>query len=195
MIKYPNSNRRILRRDNSLKGAVNAGAVRVGQRFFVGDNPVTCVHIDGDKYIFSMDDIFKTASHDKIESILGTIYTTGMIDGLNVIPTGIMPDIDFLFVPTERQVFGKNEYGVEENDEQFEWFKRGDAARVKGYKGAKSDTWSDGETCTWWLATVRSGNSTHCCNVTYTGHAAYYNASDTSIGVPVFFQMTRKENN
>ena len=195
MIKYPNSNRRILRRDNSLKGAVNAGAVRVGQRFFVGDNPVTCVHIDGDKYIFSMDDIFKTASHDKIESILETIYTTGMIDGLNVIPTGIMPDIDFLFVPTERQVFGKNEYGVEENDEQFEWFKRGDAARVKGYKGAKSDTWSDGETCRWWLATVRSGSSTYCCRVYYGGRASYYYASNTYIGVPVFFQMTRKENN
>lgn len=195
MIKYPNSNRRILRRDNSLKGAVNAGAVRVGQRFFVGDNPVTCVHIDGDKYIFSMDDIFKTASHDKIESILETIYTTGMIDGLNVIPTGIMPDIDFLFVPTERQVFGKNEYGVEENDEQFEWFKRGDAARVKGYKGAKSDTWSDGETCAWWLSTVRSGNSAHCCRVTNGGIAAGNYASYTSIGVPVFFQMTRKENN
>ena len=195
MIKYPNSNRRILRRDNSLKGAVNAGAVRVGQRFFVGDNPVTCVHIDGDKYIFSMDDIFKTASHDKIESILETIYTTGMIDGLNVIPTGIMPDIDFLFVPTERQVFGKNEYGVEENDEQFEWFKRGDAARVKGYKGAKSDTWSDGETCTWWLAAVGSGSSADCCSVSGAGYAYSSNASNTYVGVPVFFQMTRKENN
>ena len=124
MIKYPNSNRRMVRRDNTLKGAVNAGAVRVGQRFFVGDNPVTCVHIDGDKYIFSMDDIFKTTSHDKIAEVLETIWTTGMIDGINVIPTGMMQDIDFLFVPSERQVFGENKYGVEEDDEQFDWFKR-----------------------------------------------------------------------
>lgn len=195
MIKYPNSNRRMVRRDNTLKGAVNAGVVKVGQRFFVGDNPVTCVHIDGDKYIFSMDDIFKTTSHDKIAEVLETIWTTGMIDGINVIPTGMMQDIDFLFVPSERQVFGENKYGVEEDDEQFDWFKRGDAARVKGYKGAKSDTWEDGETCHWWLSTVYSGHSTHCCLVYYTGHATYSNASNTTIGVPVCFQMTRKENN
>lgn len=195
MIKYPNSNRRMVRRDNTLKGAVNAGAVRVGQRFFVGDNPVTCVHIDGDKYIFSMDDIFKTTSHDKIAEVLETIWTTGMIDGINVIPTGMMQDIDFLFVPSERQVFGENKYGVEEGDDQFEWFKRGDAARVKGYKGIKSDTWEDGETCSWWLATVYSGSSTNCCSATYDGLAYYGYASATSIGVPVCFQMTRKENN
>lgn len=195
MIKYPNSNRRMVRRDNTLKGAVNAGVVKVGQRFFVGDNPVTCVHIDGDKYIFSMDDIFKTTSHDKIAEVLETIWTTGMIDGINVIPTGMMQDIDFLFVPSERQVFGENKYGVEEDDEQFDWFKRGDAARVKGYKGVKSDTWEDGETCSWWLSTVHSGSSAACCLVYSYGTAYYNGASHTTIGVPVCFQMTRKENN
>ena len=194
MIKYPNSNRRIVRRDNTLKGAVNAGAVRIGERFFVGNNPVTCVHIDGDKYIFSMDDIFKKTSHNKIAEVLETIWTTGMIDGINVIPTGIMPDIDFLFVPTERQVFGKNEYGVEEDDEQFEWFKRGDSTRVKGYQGSDTD-YEKGDTCNWWLSTVNSGNSTYCCYVGHNGRAYNYYASNTNIGVPVCFQMTRKENN
>lgn len=194
MIKYPNSNKRIVRRDNTLKGAVNAGAVRVGQRFFVGNNPVTCVHIDGDKYIFSMDDIFKKTSHDKIAEVLETIWTTGMIDGVNVIPTDIMSDIDFLFVPTERQVFGKNEYGVEEDDEQFEWFKRGDFTRVKGYQGSDKN-YEKGDTCTWWLATVYSGYSTHYCYVYAGGYANYGIASYIHIGVPVFFQMTRKENN
>lgn len=195
MIKYPNSNRRIVRKDNTLKGAVNAGAVRIGERFFVGNNSVTCVHIDGDKYIFSMDDIFKTTSHDKIAEVLETIWTTGMIDGINVIPTGMMQDIDFLFVPSERQVFGENKYGVEEDDEQFDWFKRGDAARVKGYKGVKSDIWEDGESCIWWLSTVYSGNSTSCCIVHHYGFAYATIASYTSVGVPVCFQMTRKENN
>lgn len=195
MIKYPNSNKRMVRRDNTLKGAVNTGAVKVGQRFFVGDNPVTCVHIDGDKYIFSMDDIFKTTSHDKIAEVLETIWTTGMIDGINVIPTGMMQNIDFLFVPSERQVFGENKYGVEEDDEQFDWFKRGEAVRVKSYKGAKSDTWEDGETVNWWLSTVDSGYSTTCCRVTLHGGAGSGRASYTGIGVPVCFQMTRKENN
>lgn len=192
MIKYPNSERKVTRKNNTLKGAVDAGVVKVGQRFFVGENPVTCVHIDGDKYIFSMDDIFKHTSHDKIAKVLETIYTTGMIDGINVIPIEMMQDINFLFVPTECQVFGENKYGVKENDEQFEWFKRGGAARVKGYKGANSDTWSDGETCAWWLATVHSGSSTSCCHVRDNGNATYYIASNTAIGVPVFFQMTKK---
>lgn len=192
MIKYSNSERRIARRDNTLKDAVNAGVVRVGQRFFVGENPVTCAHIDGDKYIFSIDDIFKHTSHDKIAKILKTIYTTGMIDGINVIPIEMMQDIDFLFVPSERQVFGENKYGVEENDEQFEWFKRGDTARVKGYKGANSNMWSDGEICDWWLCTAASGSSTCCCSVGTDGSAYYYHASGTSIGVPIFFQITRK---
>lgn len=195
MIKYPNSNKRMVRRDNTLKDSVNTGEVRVGQRFFVGDNPVTCVHINGDKYIFSMDDIFKTTSHDKIAEVLETIWTTGMIDGINVIPTGTMRDIDFLFVPSERQVFGENKYGVEEDDEQFDWFKRGNAARVKGYKGAKSDKWEDDEICTWWLSTAYYGYSTSYCIVNSNGIAYYYYyAPQTGIGVPVCFQMTRKEN-
>ena len=194
MIKYPNSNskRKVTKKDNTLKDAVDTGVVRLGQRFFIGDNPVTCVHIDGNKYIFSMDDIFKTTSHDKIGDVLETIYTTGAIDGLKVIPIAMMQDIDFLFVPSERQVFGENKYGVEENDEQFEWFKRGDATRVKGYKGVTSAAWPDGKTCIWWLATVASGNSTYCCRVSYYGNVANSFVSSTAIGVPVFFQMTKK---
>lgn len=194
MIKYPNDNSNN-RRNCTLKEVVNAGAIRVGQRYFIGDNPVTCVHIDGDKYIFSMDDIFKITSYDKIAEVLETIWTTGMIDGINVIPTGMMRDIDFLFVPSERQVFGKNKYGVEEDDEQFDWFKRGDIARVKGYKGAKSDKLEDGEIYHWWLSTVGSGTSNTYCYVYYYGLADCDYTYNTAIGVPVFFQMTRNENN
>lgn len=187
MIKYPNSER-----NYTLKDAVNAGAVKVGQRFFIGENPVTCVHIDGDRYIFSMDDIFKHTSHGKIAEVLETIYMTGMIDGINVIPIKMMQDIDFLFVPSERQVFGENKYGVEENNEQFEWFRRENVTRVKGYKGANSDIWSDGEICSWWLCTATSGSSTHCCFVYSGGLANSGNASNTAIGVPIFFQITQK---
>ncbi|AXF52640.1 MAG: hypothetical protein [Circular genetic element sp.] len=195
MIKYPNNKKNSLER-HELKIAVDSGNVRVGQRFFVSGNPVTCVHIDGDKYIFSMDDIFKITSHDKIFTVLETIYKTGKIDGINVIPLDLMQDIDFLFVPTARQIFSENECGVEEeNDEQFEWFKRGGVARIKGYKGVESNEWNNGEACYWWLTTVCS-SATACCHiVSHDGYSGHYDASVNYIGVPVFFQMTRKKDN
>ncbi len=197
MIKFPENKPK--RESNgiecSLKAAVNAGMVALGQRYMIEGNPVTCVDIDGDKYIFSMDEIYKCGPHKDILPVLKEIYETGKIGDVEVLPVSMMKDIDFLFVPCERQVFGKNEYGDEKREQgikQFEWYKRGDLVRVKGYRGAKHDYWSQGETCSWWLSTVSSGNSTHCCTVYNSGYALYTTASNTTIGVPVFLQITRE---
>lgn len=195
MIKFPESKpkRESDGIECSLKAAVNAGMVALGQRYMIEGNPVTCVDIDGDKYIFSMDEIFKCAPHKEITSILRQIYETGKIGDKEVLPTSMMKDIDFLFVPSEFQVFGKNRYGVkEEGVKQFEWYKRGDLVRVKGYRGKDSSNWEDGETCYWWLSAVTSGNSTRCCCVASYGSADTNFASDTSVGVPVFLQITRE---
>lgn len=195
MIKFPESKpkRESDGTECSLKAAVNAGMVALGQRYMIEGNPVTCVDIDGDKFIFSMDEIFKCAPHKEIPSILRQIYETGKIGDKEVLPVSMMKDIDFLFVPTEFQVFGRNPYGKkEEGVKQFEWYKRGDLVRVKGYRGKDSRDWEDGETCAWWLSTVYSGSSTHCCFVDYYGHAGSNGASNTAIGVPVFLQITRE---
>ena len=195
MIKYPESKpkRESDGTECSLKAAVNAGMVALGQRYMIEGNPVTCVDIDGDKYIFSMDEIFKCAPHKEIPSILKQVYETGKIGDKEVLPVSMMKDIDFLFVPTEFQVFGRNPYGKkEEGVKQFEWYKRGDLVRVKGYRGKDSRDWEDGETCYWWLSTVSSGNSTNCCYVSYSGLASHNSASNTYIGVPVFLQITRE---
>lgn len=197
MIKFPESKlkRKSDETECSLKAAVNAGMVALGQRYMIEGNPVTCVDIDGNKYIFSMDEIFKCAPHKEIPSILRQIYETGKIGDKEVLPVSMMKDIDFLFVPCERQVFGQNKYGDEKKElgiKQFEWYKRGDVVRVKGYRGKDNSYWEDGETCNWWLATVRSGNSSACCIVGGTGLADYYIASNTTIGVPVFLQITKE---
>lgn len=197
MIKFPESKpkRKSDETECSLKAAVNAGMVALGQRYIIEGNPVTCVDIDGNKYIFSMDEVFKCAPHKEISSILKQIYETGKIDDKEVLPVSMMKDIDFLFVPCERQVFGQNKYGDEKKElgiKQFEWYKRGDVVRVKGYRGKDNSYWEDGETCDWWLATVGSGNSTNCCRVYYSGHAHGNLASDTYIGVPVFLQITKE---
>lgn len=197
MIKFPESKpkRKSNETECSLKAAVNAGMVALGQRYMIEGNPVTCVDIDGNKYIFSMDEIFKCAPHKEIPSILRQIYETGKIGDKEVLPVSMMKDIDFLFVPCERQVFGQNKYGDEKKElgiKQFEWYKRGDVVRVKGYRGKDNNYWEDGESCTWWLATVYSGNSTLCCYVYNGGGAGNYSASDTAIGVPVFLQITKE---
>lgn len=198
MIKFPESKpkRESDGTECSLKAAVNVGMVALGQRYMIEGNPVTCVDIDGNKYIFSMDEIFKCAPHKEIPSILRQIYETGKIGDKEVLPVSMMKDIDFLFVPCERQVFGQNRYGDEKREQgikQFEWYKRGGLVRVKGYRGKDSRNWEDGETCTWWLSTVGSGNSTHCCRVNGNGSATSGNASYTNIGVPVFLQITRED--
>lgn len=197
MIKFPESKpkRKSDETECSLKAAVNAGMVALGQRYMIEGNPVTCVDIDGNKYIFSMDEIFKCAPHKEIPSILRQIYETGKIGNKEVLPVSMMKDIDFLFVPCERQVFGQNKYGDEKKElgiKQFEWYKRGDVVRVKGYRGKDNNYWEDGETCAWWLATVTSGDSASCCRVTDGGRANTYYASHTSIGVPVFLQITKE---
>lgn len=197
MIKFPENKpkRKSNETECSLKAAVNAGMVALGQRYMIEGNPVTCVDIDENKYIFSMDEIFKCAPHKEIPSILRQIYETGKIGDKEVLPVSMMKDIDFLFVPCERQVFGQNKYGDEKKElgiKQFEWYKRGDVVRVKGYRGKDNSYWEDGETCTWWLATVRSGSSTACCRVTYGGRAGSGDASRTYIGVPVFLQITKE---
>ena len=197
MIKFPESKpkRKSDETECSLKAAVNAGMVALGQRYMIEGNPVTCVDIDGNKYIFSMDEIFKCAPHKEIPSILRQIYETGKIGDKEVLPVSMMKDIDFLFVPCERQIFGQNKYGDEKKElgiKQFEWYKRGNVVRVKGYRGKDNSYWKDGETCSWWLAAVHSGNSAACCFVYYDGGAGNTYASATSIGVPVFFQITKE---
>lgn len=197
MIKFPESKskRKSDKTECSLKAAVNAGMVALGQRYIIEGNPVTCVDIDGNKYIFSMDEVFKCAPHKEISFILKQIYETGKIDDKEVLPVSMMKDIDFLFIPYERQVFGQNKYGDRKKElgiKQFEWYKRGNIVRVKGYRGKDNSYWEDSEICAWWLATVASGNSTHRCYVSDNGHVCNYFASDPDIGVPVFLQITRE---
>lgn len=197
MIKFPESKpkRKSDEIECPLKAIVNAGMIALGQRYMIEGNPVTCIDIDGNKYIFSMDEIFKCAPYKEIPSILRQIYETGKIGDKEVLPVSMMKDIDFLFVPCERQVFGQNKYGDEKKElgiKQFEWYKRGNVVRVKGYRGKDNNYWEDGETCYWWLAAVHSGSSADCCFVYYDGGAGNTYASATSIGVPVFFQITKE---
>lgn len=202
MIRFPNVKKIVIETEgdwtafpamkcNSIKQFCEMGVVQVGSRFIVDGWWITCIDIDGDKYYFSYDEVPVCVAHHKdIEKILKDIYTTGKVGNIKVMPKELRDEVEYLFVPSEYQVFGENKYGVKETGvKQFEYFKRGDISRVKGYRGKEIDSWRQGETLPWWLSTVSSSNSTACCGVGYGGGAASYYASHTLVGVPVCFEI------
>ena len=96
-------------------------------------------------------------------------------------------DMGNLWLPHEYEVFGSVVWGTKGYSQgqavQYPLFANSYTHRIKG-KG------NNGSRCAWWLATVRSGNSTYCCNVGGNGYAGNYNASNTGIGVPVCFRIS-----
>lgn len=84
-----------------------------------------------------------------------------------------------LFLPAASEVFGEDDcYGDECLYEQLGYYKDR-RNRMKGVAEEK-------DTCAWWLASVRSGDSTYACSVNCDGHASYWDAFGAS-RVPVCF--------
>lgn len=88
-----------------------------------------------------------------------------------------------LFLPAASEVFDEDEcYGDEGLYEQLEYYKD---RRNRMRSAADID-----DTCSWWLASVRSGTSTIACHVAGDGDANYWNAS-YAYHVPVCFLIKR----
>ena len=84
-----------------------------------------------------------------------------------------------LFLPAASEVFDEDDcYGDQGLYEQMEYYKD----RRNRMRGAKKGE----DTESWWLASVRSGNSTDACYVNYYGYARSWAASNT-YRVPVCF--------
>lgn len=96
-------------------------------------------------------------------------------------------DMGSLWLPHEYEVFGSVVWGTKGYSQgqavQYPLFANSYMHRIKGKGNGQGR-------CTWWLSTVRSGNSTACCYIYSSGHAAYYSASYASIGVPVCFRIS-----
>lgn len=91
------------------------------------------------------------------------------------------PNGDMLRLPTEREIFGGNIYGVEEDDSVEQWEPMKDCRNLIAYQGSKTGTreW-------YWLQNRAEGSSFHFANVTNSGYAASDNASDYICVRPVF---------
>lgn len=87
---------------------------------------------------------------------------------------------DFLRIPTEKEVFGKNEYGEEEPERVTQWepMKRV-MNRVAGNSDDESTTW-------YWLKNKSKNYSSYFAVAYDNGIAFYYGASATSGVRPVF---------
>lgn len=87
---------------------------------------------------------------------------------------------DFLRIPTEKEIFGKNEYGEEEPESVTQWepMKRV-VNRVAGNSDDESTTW-------YWLKNKSKSYSANFACATGSGRANYNGASDTYGVRPVF---------
>jgi hypothetical protein len=168
-------------KSNSIKDYINAGVVTVGSRFNVCGRDITCVHISGNDYIFSFDDCLGKATIAEIPAKLEEIYNDPKI-----IPISLRKEIEYLFIPTEFQIFGKNIYGETETDvEQFDYYKNNEAHRVKNV---------DGETWSYWTSSPRSDNSYNFCLVGSDGDA-YNGSASGSFGLAPGFVIKSKNEN
>ena len=95
-------------------------------------------------------------------------------------------DLGALWVPLEYEAFGAIVWGTpgwsEGQAVQYPIFANTYLSRIKG-------AGNGGSRCSWWLASVRSGDSTSACGVSSNGLADYWYASSSS-RVPVCFRIT-----
>jgi hypothetical protein len=195
MIRVPNEDYAFPKEDSEIRKAIKNGLVWVGQKFLMNGNFVTCIDITKDKYTFTLDNLFATDSWNNIESRLENLYNTGYLNGIPLFTKDFIDDINFFFIPTEKQIFGENHLGEKEDDnvKQFQLYKEyGDIAKIKALDENIHEDYKKGETWSYWLSNQSKNYSAYCCAVDYNGRAHYNNASNTSVGVPIFFQMTKR---
>jgi hypothetical protein len=163
---------------NSIKAYIRANVVTVGSKFRINGYDITCVHIGGDDYIFAFDDCINKCTVEEIPLKLKAIY-----NDTEIIPAILQKEIEYLFIPTEYQIFGKNQYSdkTEDDIEQFNYYKENEAHRVKNLKG---------EVFPYWTSSPDSSNASLFCFVGSNGGARGGNASSTS-GLAVHFVIKK----
>jgi hypothetical protein len=192
MFRFPNENTKTkadavdmkffpVIKSNAIKDYINADVVTVGSKFNICGRDITCVHISGNDYIFSFDDCLGKATIAEIPAKLEEIYNDPKI-----IPISLRKEIEYLFIPTEFQIFGKNIYGETETDvEQFDYYKNNEAHRVKNV---------DGETWSYWTSSPRSNYSNFFCRVDSMGNA-YDSFASSGLGLAPGFVIKSKNEN
>jgi hypothetical protein len=183
MIKYPVEKETIIKlfpviETNSIKACINAGFVEMGTKFRILGRDVTCVHISGDEYIFAFDDNVASTTYQCLPCVLKKVF-----NDTTIFPTCLKSEIEYLFIPTEFQVFGTGLY--EKNIHGLEWFdyyKDNPAHRIKT---------SDGLIEPYWLSTPRTDLKNYYCLVKSNGEMGSYNINSAAYGVAIHFVIKK----
>lgn len=171
MIKYP--------LDKELKEGIENKKIYVGCRLMIYNNPITCVNIKENKFIFSFDNIYAINHFCDIEKILKEIYENGTVHGRHLLSPYLRECIDFFFVPSLEQVY----YVPEKPDFQFEWFKRGPISRIKADPSGF---------CVPWFTSTVYENGKSCFIIEGDGIRSLIKSNERA-GIPIFFQITKKD--
>lgn len=91
------------------------------------------------------------------------------------------PNGDLLRLPTEREIFGENIYGVEEDDSVEQWEPMKKRKNRIAFQGKGTDTWE-----WYWLQNKYDGSAAAFAHVHYYGLAGCYNASYSGGVRPAF---------
>ena len=91
------------------------------------------------------------------------------------------PNGDLLRLPTEREIFGENIYGVEEDDSVEQWEPMKKRKNRIAFQGKGTDTWE-----WYWLQNKYDGSAACFACVSGNGNANYYPASISSCVRPAF---------
>ena len=93
------------------------------------------------------------------------------------------PNGDLLRLPTEREIFGENIYGVEEDDSVEQWEPMKKRKNRIAFQGKGTDTWE-----WYWLQNKYDGSAANFADVSNLGNANS-NGASTSRGVRPAFKI------
>lgn len=94
------------------------------------------------------------------------------------------PNGDLLRLPTEREIFGENIYGVEEDDSVEQWEPMKKRKNRIAFQGKGTDTWE-----WYWLQNKYDGSAADFAIVYFSYGSADYSNASSSLGVRPAFKI------
>ena len=177
MLKYPNNETvATMAKDYDfidLKELARQNKIKVGSYWEIEGKTLICIHIDDKGYYFSFREVLDKIPYHQLEKFLEENWTN-----IDIMCTEMWNNFEYWYIPTEYEVFGKNEYGEDKHIRQLEYYKK-QINRIKCDK--------NGDTCYWWNTSPYGSYFSAFCIVDRSGSAYAHYASASDGVAPVLF--------
>ena len=177
---------------NELKAAIKDGAFHIGDEFITedidGKAKFVIAHADDNYVYFVRKNLLKGTK--PVESGDFSLFDWLNEDYLMSMPEDLRKEMEApagqqaIDLPKEIQVFGKNEYGIKEDGEQWEYFKKC-KNRIAVQKS--KDEYSHW----WWMGTPEDASAAYFCICNRRGDASCYHASNAGVYVRPRFILAK----